>query len=67
MNLLYPIFSLDYKTSPRSKSKINRKLNTYLLMPHKQFEDFLLQVTRDSCFNLALIQPDRKPSMSFFP
>ena len=35
-------------------------------MPHKKFEDFLLQVTRYSCLNLALIQPDRKLSMSFF-
>ena len=49
------------KTSPCLKSKINKKLNTYLVMPHKKFEDFLLQVTRDSCFH-----PDRKLSMSFF-
>ena len=36
-------------------------------MPHKKFaEDFLLEVTSDSCFNLALIQPDRKLSMSSF-
>ena len=36
-------------------------------MPHKRFaEEFLLQVTRDSCFNLALIQPDHKLSMSSF-
>ena len=35
-------------------------------MPHKEFEDFLLQVTSDSCFNLALIQPDCKLSMASF-
>ena len=36
-------------------------------MPHEKFaEDFLLQVTRDSWFNLALIQPDCKLSMSSF-
>ena len=35
-------------------------------MPYKKFEDFLLQVTRDFCFNLALIQPDCKLSKSFF-
>ena len=36
-------------------------------MPHKKFaEDFLLQATQDSCFNLALIQPDCKLSMSSF-
>ena len=36
-------------------------------MPHKKFEkDFLLKVTRESCFNLALIQPDHKLSMTSF-
>ena len=36
-------------------------------MPHEKFaEDFLLQQTRDSCFNLALTQSDRKLSMSSF-
>ena len=36
-------------------------------MPHKKFaEHFLLQVTRDSCFNLALIQPNHKLSMPSF-
>ena len=44
-----------------------KNLNTYLVMPHKKFEeDFLLKVTRDSCFNLALIQPDHKLSMTSF-
>ena len=27
------------------KLKISKKLNTNLVMPHKKFEDFLLQVT----------------------
>ena len=54
------------KTSPSSKSKISKKLNTYLVMSHKTFEDFFLQLARNSCFNLALIQPDRKFSMPFF-
>ena len=59
--LMHKNLAYTNKTSPCSKSKINKKLNTYLVMPHKKFEDFLLQVTRDSCFH-----PDRKLSMSFF-
>ena len=35
-------------------------------MPHQIFEESLIQVTRGSCFNLALIQPDRKLSKSSF-
>ena len=54
------------KTLPSSKSKINKKLNMYLVMPHKKIEDFLLQLTRNSSFNLALIQPGHKLSMPSF-
>ena len=44
-----------------------KNLNKYLVIPHKKFaEDFLLQVIRGSCFNLALIHPDFKFSMSSF-
>ena len=44
-----------------------KHLNAYLVMPHKKFaEDSLLQVTRDSYFNIALIEPDRKLLMSSF-
>ena len=47
--------------------KSTKNLNTYLVMPHKKFgEDFVLKVTRDSCFNLALIQPDHKLSITSF-
>ena len=35
-------------------------------MSHKKFEDFLLQVTRDFCFSLVLIQLNCKLSMYFF-
>ena len=36
-------------------------------MAHTKFaEDFLLQGTWDSCFNLALIYPECKLSMSSF-
>ena len=36
-------------------------------MLHEKFaEDFLLQIIKDSCFNLALSQPDHKLSMSAF-
>ena len=35
-------------------------------MSHKKFKDFLLQVTRNSCFNLVLIQPDFRLLMPSF-
>ena len=46
--------------------KINKKQNINMVMRYQNFKDFFLQVTRDSCYNLALIQPDCKLSMSFF-
>ena len=49
-----------------SKSEINKNLNKYLDMSHKQFEDFPFQVTRASCINLPLISPDRNLPVSFF-
>ena len=55
MNLFYQIFSLDWQD-----------ITQFKVMPHKKFEDFLLQVTANSCFNLALISLDRKLSMPSF-
>ena len=38
MNILYQ----TNKTSPCSKYEISEKLNTYPVMPHTKFEEFLL-------------------------
>ena len=50
----------------KASNQKNKEQITYLVMAHKKLEGFLLQVTRGSCFNLALIQLDCKLSISYF-